>query len=136
MTRRFKLGSTHPPAQYTPGVHVIRATNHTHRTMPLDVRPSAERGREAWAKLHSERRGSIAFVQKWMNLIPGSCKCRKDAIQLLRDCPPRYDDEEAWFAWTVEFHNLVNAKLIGEGDTTKRIITLEEAYAIWRSVPT
>lgn len=116
------------------GVEVVDEANRVAepRLVKFRIEDKAERGRKAWHALHSKELGDETFVSSWIMTVPGNCKCRNEAIELMKLCPPRYDSPEDWFAWTVEFHNLVNAKLIGEGDTAKRIITLEEAREIWR----
>lgn len=84
-------------------------------------------GREAWHRLHSEPIGTPEWVADWMaNYVPKGCGCGGSATTLLEQLPPRYDSPEEWFAWTVEFHNLVNRKL------GKPEMTLEHALALWR----
>ena len=84
-------------------------------------------GRAAWAALHSQHLGTPEwFETKWKPLIPTGCGCQHGANDLLAQCPPRYDSPEDWFAWTCQYHNLVNVKL------GKPTLTLDEARAIWR----
>ena len=84
-------------------------------------------GRAAWTALHSQHFGTPEwFETKWKPLIPTGCGCQQGANDLLAQCPPRYDSPEDWFAWTVQYHNLVNVKL------GKPTLTLDEARAIWR----
>ncbi len=84
-------------------------------------------GRAAWAALHSQHLGTPEwFETKWKPLIPTGCGCQQGANDLLAQCPPRYDSPEDWFAWTCQYHNLVNVKL------GKPTLTLNEARAIWR----
>jgi hypothetical protein len=88
-----------------------------------------DQGRAAWRKLHSELLGTPEWFAKWQNWIPTGCGCRQGANDLLTLCPPRYDSPEDWFDWTVEYHNLVNAKL------NKPAMPLGQARALWRDQP-
>lgn len=84
-------------------------------------------GRAAWTALHSQQLGTPEWFAEWQQLIPTGCGCQQGANDLLARCPPRYDSPEDWFAWTVQYHNLVNVKL------GKPTLTLDEARAIWRA---
>jgi hypothetical protein len=95
-----------------------------------DIAARIEAGRAAWAALHTERNPTRDwFETEWKPLIPQGCGCAGSANELLEQNPPRYDSPEDWFAWTVQYHNLVNVKL------GKPTLTLDEARAIWRSNP-
>jgi hypothetical protein len=97
--------------------HKLHAVVHTER---------AAAGRAAWAALHSQHLGNPEWFAEWQKLIPTGCGCQQGANDLLAQCPPRYDSPEDWFAWTCQYHNLVNVKL------GKPTLTLDEARAIWR----
>jgi hypothetical protein len=90
--------------------------------------------RNAWWFLHSYRGCDLAWFAEWETTIPtGRCNCKEDYRKILEKLPPDFSTPEAFFQWGVELHNLVNAKLIAEGDTTKRIVSLDEAYSLWRN---
>jgi hypothetical protein len=98
-----------------------------------DIAARLEAGRAAWAALHTERNPTREwFENQWKPLIPQGCGCLGSAINLLDQNPPRFDSPEDFFAWSVEYHNAVSQKLIDQGDTTKKIVSMEEALAIWR----
>jgi len=86
-------------------------------------------GRAAWRKLHEQPHGTPEWFANWQKLIPTGCGCRQGANDLLTLCPPRYDSPEDWFDWTIEYHNLVNAKL------SKPAMPLGQARALWRGEP-
>lgn len=101
------------------------------RAAPPSVSPLAEKiaeqGREAWRLLHSEPHGTPEWFADWAaNHIPRGCGCGASSRSLVDVCPPRYETAEDWFAWTVDFHNLVNRKL------NKPELSLADALAIWR----
>jgi hypothetical protein len=98
-------------------------------TTPMSPIEIDEHGRAAWRALHSEPLGTPEWFARWQKLIPTGCGCRQGANNLLTLCPPRYDSPDAWFDWTVEYHNLVNAKL------NKPAMPLGQARALWRGEP-
>ncbi len=64
-------------------------------------------------------------------------ECKKGYRELIADHPFDYSSPDAFFVSTVVLHNLVNQKLIDGGDTTKRIMSIEEARQMWnRPEPT
>jgi hypothetical protein len=96
-------------------------------TTPMSPTEMVDQYRAAWRSLHSEPLGTPEWFAAWQKMIPTGCGCRQGANDLLTLCPPRYDSPEDWFAWTVEYHNMVNAKLI------KPAMPLGQARALWRS---
>jgi hypothetical protein len=98
-------------------------------TTPMSPIEIDAHGRAAWRALHSEPLGTPEWFARWQKLIPTGCGCRQSANNLLTLCPPRYDSLDAWFDWTVEYHNLVNAKL------NKPAMPLGQARALWRGEP-
>lgn len=87
----------------------------------------------AWHYLHAYRGCDPEWLAKWERIIPsGRCNCKAGYRDILKDYPPDFSSPEAFFEWGVRLHNAVNQKLIDQGDTTKRIVSLEEAYSIWR----
>ena len=85
-------------------------------------------GRRAWKKLHSIIHGTPELLGKWKKYIPPGCECRKKVEAILKYLPPCYDSPEAWFKWTVDFHNEVNVAL------GKPAISMDRAYMLWRGV--
>jgi hypothetical protein len=80
---------------------------------------------EHWAELHRKLDPDPEWFEAWVLCIPGrACnRCAKNFEEILQANPPRYDD---FFAWSVEAHNAVNAKL------NKQIMSLEDAVKVWR----
>lgn len=61
-----------------------------------------------WKRLHTATAADAAWITSYTANVPcGPCKAGWLAI--LKEMPPIYGD--GWFAWTVEAHNAVNAKL-------------------------
>jgi hypothetical protein len=87
---------------------------------------SNQAGRLAWAKLHGYRGCDPQWLDIWQYLIPQRCDCKDGYQRILAEMPPDFTSPEAFFAWGVNLHNSVNAKL------GKQQITIEEAYSIWR----
>jgi len=86
-----------------------------------------EASRQLWAELHSKQDPTPEWFAGWLARIPRfGCACRKDFEAIIEANPPRYDD---LFAWSVEAHNAVNAKL------NKPIMSLEDAVKVWRTAP-
>lgn len=99
------------------------------KSQPLD----ASAGRRAWTLLHRYRGCDPQWLELWEYFVPaGSCNCKEGYRAILKDYPPDFSSPEAFFEWGVRLHNAVNEKLIDQGDTTKRIVSLDEAYSIWR----
>lgn len=97
--------------------------------IPVTMGPGKKFGPEKWGILHRralQHDGSddSAWMDEFSATLPAmGCKCRQHWEHLLREHPPRYDD---YFPWTVEAHNLVNARL------EKAQISLGDALALWR----
>lgn len=88
---------------------------------------TAKQGQFAWQKLHAYEGCDPQWLDIWQYLIPGRCDCREGYQKILEEYPPDFSTSEAFFAWSVALHNAVNAKL------GKPVITLQEAYSIWRN---
>ncbi len=87
----------------------------------IDPEHLAQQGRELWSELHTSV--TIETIPAWEEKIPNfACKCKAFYNAWRIDHPPRKDD---FFAWTVELHNAVNAKL------GKPTLTLDEARQLW-----
>jgi len=82
-----------------------------------------ERWHALWREIHTQDAPSEEW---WLGIVLKvrrmSCQCDQFLKSYLPTNPPRYDD---WFAWTVELHNDVNAKL------GKPQVALQEAREIW-----
>jgi hypothetical protein len=89
-------------------------------------RQKAKQGQFAWTKLHSYTGCDPQWLDIWQYLIPQRCDCKDGYQRILAEMPPDYTSPEAFFAWGVNLHNAVNAKL------GKQQITIEEALSIWR----
>jgi hypothetical protein len=90
--------------------------------------------RNAWWFLHSYRGCDPAWLKEWESTIPtGRCNCKEGYHKILETFSWDFSSPEKFFESGVSLHNLVNQKLIDEGDTTKKIVTLEEAYSLWRN---
>jgi hypothetical protein len=89
-------------------------------------------GRRAWTLLHNYRGCDPQWVELWEYFIPaGGCGCKEGYKAIIKDQPFDYSSPEKFFESGVVLHNAVNQKLIDQGDSTKKIITLEEAKEIW-----
>jgi hypothetical protein len=87
----------------------------------IDKERLAQTGRELWSELHT----SVTFetLSTWETKIPNfACGCKKFYDGWKQANEPRQDD---FFAWTVELHNAVNAKL------GKPIMDLKDARQLW-----
>jgi len=68
-----------------------------------------ERYHELWRELHSEQNPTPEWFADWVSRVPNfGCSCRSWLREYIRDNPPRFDD---FYAWSVDLHNAVNAKL-------------------------
>jgi len=84
--------------------------------------------RKEWSRLHMQTLGDPLFFQIWKTLaLRGYCPCKTTADSILDSIPPRYDSPDSWFAWTIEFHNAVNAKL------GKPTVSLDRSRMLWRN---
>jgi hypothetical protein len=88
-------------------------------------------GRLAWQFLHEYVGCDPQWFKLWTILIPRGCECEEAFAKIVVDFPPDFSSDDAFWVWGVMVHNLVNEKLIKKGDTTKRIIPIDEARFIW-----
>jgi len=85
-----------------------------------------ERKPNPWILLHDGSVSTIEQLTDWELLIPQyGCACKRFYAEWKAANPPDFTSPEAFFAWGVNLHNAVNAKL------GKPEITIEEAYLIW-----
>ena len=124
-----------PPGEkleWQTATYIVDEPEVVYKKQPEVSFPTVNQGREAWRQLHTKTDPTTEwFETEWKPLIPQGCGCAGSANQLLDQNPPRFDSPEEFFVWTVEYHNAVNQKLINQGDTTKKIVSLEEAKQIW-----
>ncbi len=124
--RGTSVGYCSVPIQGTPSYQLIQKYHQDPRG-PNNLR-RGQHGRDAyaWKALHlAALDGKIdqQFLDDFLRQIGcGSCKAHWKVI--VRQFPPNYADI---FAWSVEAHNRVSAKL----NPPKAQITVEEARAIW-----
>lgn len=75
--------------------------------------------RDLWKELHASNMTPSQF-ENWCLRVPNiGCSCEPWLREYLVDNPPRYDKLQ-WFAFSVELHNAVNAKLSREQWTIER----------------
>lgn len=75
------------------------------------------------------------WFAEWEKRIPNAgCACYTNYLKLKERWQPDFSSPDALFVSGVILHNLVNEKLIFEGDTKKSIVSLEEARRIWNRV--
>lgn len=94
-------------------------------------------GPEAWYKFHERAirylddpcecdiKKVLCFYQKKFLRYIGCKTCEVDYIKILQICPIRYSSRLELFNWTVDVHNIINAKL------GKAQISYEQAYQLW-----
>ena len=76
----------------------------------------AEKGRKLWGELHSyqweNEKDAKEWLRKWKKRIPRfGCGCHKHFSQICEQAPPDFSSAEAFAAWGIRVHNLVNASL-------------------------
>lgn len=105
-----------PPLAFKPSVAPAGGNEHYVRPAP-----------SSWQELHQraldwDGKDDAAWLEAFALRIPGNCACTAHWRAWVKDNPPRFGD---YFAWTVEGHNAVNARL------NKQILTVDQARAIW-----
>lgn len=97
-------------------------------------------GPRAWYQFHKEAinyptnpsardiRKAIYFYYKKFLIYVKCRNCRNDYNQLMHDYPIRLNSRLELFSWSVDIHNVINAKL------NKPQITHDKAYQIWSNV--
>jgi hypothetical protein len=96
---------------------------------------AAEQGRRAWHALHTYngQDPESFLLNVFVPMIPaGGCNCQQGYKAILETYPPDFSSPNAFFAWGVTLHNLVNAKINAERGENRRIYTIDEAYSEWR----
>lgn len=92
-------------------------------------------GPKRWAELHRRAASGViaddelAFIRSLAKGI-GICACKTKWRALLRKMPPDLSSPEAYFAWTVAAHNVVNERL------GKPAVLLEDARTLHGSSTT
>lgn len=68
-----------------------------------------ERGRKAWAALHSVENPTPQWYAEWLLTIPTfGCKCQSEWSKITLRNPPDFDN---FAQWAIDRHNDVNKKL-------------------------
>jgi hypothetical protein len=82
-----------------------------------------ERYRALWLEVHTKKDPTPEWFCDWVSRVPNSgCGCLDSLRDYIKRNPPRFDD---WFAYTVELHNAVNAKL------KKPQLSIDEALTLY-----
>lgn len=83
-----------------------------------------------WPELHHPRVApDLAAEAAWMETFTdkiGCGECKTHWLEPLQTMPPKFASREAYFAWTVEAHNVVNRRL---GKPLMSIGAAKELYA-------
>ena len=88
--------------------------------------------RNPWFHLHRHRGNDPEWLERWERTIPRYCKCEEGYREIKERMPPRFESPEAFFNWTVDVHNEVNAKLDNERKRYPQV-GMNEALRLWRS---
>lgn len=99
------------------------------------LKSKLEKGRAAWAALHSYKQAGEWDAQRakrwyseWKLIIPKyGCNCLKHWKELEEQYPPVFESEQTFWMWGWERHNDVNRRL-GAPE-----MSLAEAVSLWRS---
>jgi hypothetical protein len=135
-------GSSYSETSLGDGLPVVQSITYSNpvHAMTLEEQRALERsfvkdrGNHAWKLLHSYLGCDRQWLDLWVHFIPaGSCNCKEGYRKILESFAWDFTSPKKFFESGVELHNLVNQKLIDQGDTTKKIVTLDEAYSIWRN---
>jgi hypothetical protein len=87
-------------------------------------------GSALWRELHTraanagDLSGEEAWLLSWLRRVPCG-ECQRHSVAWLKDNPVDFSSPEAYFAWSIKFHNAVNRKL------GRREWTAEEARRIY-----
>ncbi|HVS73145.1 MAG TPA: ERV1/ALR-related protein [Phycisphaerae bacterium] len=107
-----------------------------------------KRAREMWKELHTRAlayKGEVAAEQAWLREFALRVKCgtcRQHWNAMTAKTPPDLSSADAYFAWTVDRHNEVNALIdadIAAGkrtDALKPLLAVEDARGLWTASPT
>ena len=83
---------------------------------------------ELWLAIHTKQNPTPAWFEAWCSLVPNfGCGCEAWLRNYIAVNPPMYND---WFAYSVELHNAVNAKITTD-DKPREQWTIKEAAARW-----
>lgn len=86
------------------------------------------RNRDAWDPL-----AAAAFFSDWTTWsLPGGCDCAGHWAHLINTKPPIFDSPDAFFAWTNDAHNEVNARVDRDGSHPP--VPLARATEIWSRI--
>ena len=86
------------------------------------------RNREAWDPV-----AAAAYFSDWTTWsLPGGCDCAGHWGHLIKTKPPVFDSPDAFFAWTNDAHNEVNARIDRDGSHPP--LPLARATEIWSRI--
>lgn len=81
-----------------------------------------------WKELHTYEIKNSERNDEWFNgftqKIPCG-ECKKHWLDMIKEYPPDFSNQKAYFEWSVKVHNIVNKRL------GKKEISVEEALSIW-----
>lgn len=126
---RVELGSGKPIKTGTV-VHHVGQNIEERKTLVSEQTKQA--GRYAWSLLHSYVGCDPQWFALWVHFVPAGCNCQESFRDILARFPPEFSSPDAFWLWGVRLHNMVNEKLFAEGDTSKRVVSIEEAREIWK----
>jgi hypothetical protein len=119
----------HSDADYPPSPRLLKRISEQGATSatPPPLQDKDEQGRAAWAWLHAEAaKGHLTAARlqtEFRPMIPAyGCACLREWDAVLASIPFRAADQ---FAWSVEVHNAVSARIPG-----KPQFTVDQARAV------
>lgn len=82
--------------------------------------------RNLWRELHTQANPTPDWFDRWLRRVPQfGCSCREHFRAVVRKYPPDFSSRGAFFAWSVDAHNVVNQRL------GKPSISLEDAWSLY-----
>ena len=116
-----------PPLDFVRGTPVIEGYIERAKRILMQSILHFPDGPKLWEELHRHALAHDAsddsvWLADFEKRILGSCSCRREWKKDLVELPPRFND---YFAWTVDQHNRINARL------GKPLMTVEEAQKRW-----
>lgn len=106
----------------------------THAHPAFDQTAFFEKTRNLWRELHELALGPQwhnrhEVWKSWLRRVPKrGCSCNAKFTELLKKRPPDWSSREAFFRWSFDIHNDVNAHL------EKPLFAFEEAQKLYRSI--
>jgi hypothetical protein len=75
-----------------------------------------------WEELHCKQDPNPEWFDDWISRTPAVCGCGERIAAIIDRLPPRFGD---WFAYSVDLHNAINAKL------SKPLVALAQAKLLY-----